>query len=228
MPRQIPSFDEYRSLLGRLTPHVDPTLETDEALKLRAAAESLDLLPVISIDTLEQWFQENPESVPAIGLAVGLTQEKLRNTLTDHFQTAGWVTLARKRPRELAIMFDEQYDLLRLLEKQRKRNYDFGDILIARAGTRVLAARAGASGRNVEDKIEEIAVTSVWLMRPELDLQGATTGPRPAISLSRAHRMPRLWLRQRGSILPAPSSLMQSGRWKRWQMYAFRVSTSTQ
>jgi hypothetical protein len=40
---------------------------------------------------------------------------------------------------------------------QRNRPYDFGDVLVARAGTRLTAARAGVSGRRVEDEIEAIA-----------------------------------------------------------------------
>lgn len=54
-------------------------------------------------------------------------------------------------------MLDAEYDLVRLVEVQRGRRYEFGDILVARAGTRVTATRAGASGRRVEDDIEAIA-----------------------------------------------------------------------
>ena len=43
------------------------------------------------------------------------------------------------------------------LTVQVGREYGFGDVLVARAGTRVTATRAGASGRKVEDEIEAIA-----------------------------------------------------------------------
>ncbi|EMY32209.1 hypothetical protein D477_021338, partial [Arthrobacter crystallopoietes BAB-32] len=52
---------------------------------------------------------------------------------------------------------DAEYALLSLLEAQRHRQYDFGDVLVARAGTRALATRAGQAGRQLEDEIEEIA-----------------------------------------------------------------------
>ena len=92
-----------------------------------------------------------------LGLAVGLSQEKLRNVLKHHFDTSGWTTLARTRPVKLIAMLERDYDLVRLLEVQRARAYDFGDVLLARAGTRATATRAGASGRRVDDDIEAIA-----------------------------------------------------------------------
>jgi hypothetical protein len=95
--------------------------------------------------------------VYALGLAVGLSQEKLKNTLKHHLGTSGWITLARERPADLVMMLEEQFDLARLIEVQRNRRYDFGDILIARAGTRQTATAAGASGRKIEDEIEAIA-----------------------------------------------------------------------
>jgi hypothetical protein len=54
-------------------------------------------------------------------------------------------------------MLEENFDLNRLVTMQRRRPYDFGDVLVARAGTRLTAARAGASGRKVEDEIEAVA-----------------------------------------------------------------------
>ncbi len=54
-------------------------------------------------------------------------------------------------------MLEEEFDLVRLVEVQRNRRHDFGDILIARAGTRQTATAAGASGRKIEDEIEAIA-----------------------------------------------------------------------
>ena len=77
--------------------------------------------------------------------------------LRHHFGTSGWVTLARERPGELVAMLDHDFDLIRLITVQRHRAYDFGDILVARATTRITATRAGASGRKVEDEIEAIA-----------------------------------------------------------------------
>jgi len=54
-------------------------------------------------------------------------------------------------------MLDSDFDLVRLVLIQRRRHYDFGDILVARAGTRRTAVSAGTSGRKLEDEIEAIA-----------------------------------------------------------------------
>ena len=40
------------------------------------------------------------------------------------------------------------------------RDHSFGDVLVARAGTRVTAVSASTSGRVLEDQIEAIAVNS--------------------------------------------------------------------
>jgi hypothetical protein len=155
--RPIPSFDQYVASLGRLSIHVDPTAGTPESAAIMEAADSLTALPSIDGPTLVAWIQEHPDWVPALGLAVGMSQEGLKNTLRHSFGSTGWVTLARTRASDLVQLFDDEYDLIRLLTTQRSKVYSFGDVLIARAGTRVTANRAGAAGRRVEDEIEAIA-----------------------------------------------------------------------
>lgn len=156
MSAAIP-FDHYLATLGRLTGHVDPTASTPEADDIKDAAQDLENLPQIDGPTLAAWAKSNPRWVPVLGLVVGLGQEKLKNALKDRFDTSGWVTLARTRPGDLVSWLDTDYDLLRLLTVQQARQYDFADVLVARAGSRVTATRAGQSGRRVEDEIEAIA-----------------------------------------------------------------------
>ncbi len=153
----IPSFDEYVRSLGRLTAHVDPTSASPGAAEIKAAAASLAALDEITEQALTAWAAEHPSWVNVLGLAVGLSQEKLKNTLKHHFDTAGWVLLARDRPADLIRMLEADFDLVRLVTVQRRRAYDFSDILVARAGPRQTASSAGASGRKVEDEIEAIA-----------------------------------------------------------------------
>jgi hypothetical protein len=153
----IPAFPEYLASLGRLTAHADPTAASPGAADIKAAAASLAALEEITTGVLAAWAVEHSAWVYALGLAVGLSQEKLRNTLKHQLDTSGWITLARERPVDLVMMLDERIDLVRLIEVQRNRHYDFGDILVARAGTRQTATAAGASGRKVEDEIEAIA-----------------------------------------------------------------------
>lgn len=153
----VPTFEEYVATLGRLSAHIDPTASTPEADEIVEAAKSLSELAVADEATLTAWIKENPRSVPVLGLTVGLSQERLKNNLKDHFDTSGWVTLARQAPAELITWLDQKFDLIRLLEVQRNREYKFGDVLVARAATRARAAQAGESGRKVEDEIEAIA-----------------------------------------------------------------------
>lgn len=151
------SFDDYLQTLGRLTAHVDPTASTPEAEAIKESAQQLAALPEVTVAQLAQWIQDHPNGVPVLGLTVGLSQERLKNVLRDRFATSGWVTLARTVPSELISWLDEDFDLIRMLVVQRGRQYDLGDILVARAGSRVTATSAGASGRHVEDEIETIA-----------------------------------------------------------------------
>lgn len=152
------SFDEYLASLGRLTAHIDPTVSSPEAAAIKDAATSLAAEEKIEVESLVTWVTLNPRSVPVLGLCIGLSQERLKNVLKDRFDTSGWLTLARQRPRELVEMLDEEFDLVRLVTVQRRRKYDFGDVLVARAATRSTATQAGVSGRKVEDEIEAIVV----------------------------------------------------------------------
>lgn len=151
------SFDQYLSTLGRLTAHIDPTASTPDADDIKAAAKDLATLPSIDVPTLAAWAEAHPARVPVLGLVVGLGQEKLRNALRNEFDTSGWVTLARERGSDLVNWLDRDFDLIRMLTVQQARQYELGDVLVARAGSRVTATQAGQSGRKVEDEIEAIA-----------------------------------------------------------------------
>lgn len=152
-----PTYDEYVSSLSQLSASFDPTVLTADGAEIRVIAEALNRIEEIDRASLAAFIREQPASVPVLGLAVGLTQEKLKNVLKHHLGTSAWAGLARVRPDELVAVLDEHYDVVRLVAAQRGEQYDFGDILIARAGTRRTAASAGATGRRVEDEIEAVA-----------------------------------------------------------------------
>lgn len=153
----IPSYDEYVESLSQLSNPFDPTVPTAESEEIRASAAALALLPVVDRESLSTFIREDPDSVPVLGLAVGLTREKLKNILKHRLGSSGWTNLARERPGEVVEVLDEDYDLVRLVEEQRGQHYDFGDLLVARAGSRRTANAAGATGRRVEDEIEKVA-----------------------------------------------------------------------
>lgn len=153
----IPTYDEYVASLSRVTAYVDPTLDTPEAQAIKYAAVSLGALTTVDLGTLRTWIQANPQGVPVLGLVVGLSQEKLKNALRQHLGSSSWTRLARENPAGIAGMLDAEFSLVASLGGQRYRSYTFGDLLVARAGTRVYAASAGTAGRLVEDRIEAIA-----------------------------------------------------------------------
>ncbi|AFR47404.1 hypothetical protein KTR9_0740 [Gordonia sp. KTR9] len=76
--------------MGRLTSHVDPTASTPEAERITQATARLGELLDTDIAGLAAWVRDNPTDVPVLGLAVGLSQEKLKNALRDRFDTSGW------------------------------------------------------------------------------------------------------------------------------------------
>jgi hypothetical protein len=153
----IPSFDEYISSLSQLTTWIDPTLETPDSADIKAAADSLAALDEITLNSVATWASENPPWTRILGLSVGLSQEKLKILLKHRLDSESWVKLARTRPVDLITVLDQEYDMLRLVSEQRRSTYAFGDILVARAGTRGNATAGANAGRKLEDMIEQIA-----------------------------------------------------------------------
>ena len=178
-PDGVTPFEDYVSSLGRLSAHVDPTATTPESLEIREAADQLTALESICDSSVAAWLSANPQNAFVCALAVGISREKFKNQIRDWFGTASWVRLAVERADELVDRMDREYDLLRLLTVQRSRTYSFGDILVARAGTRVTATSAGRSGRRVEDEIEAIAqaIGLPYVVRTRFEGRGGRTAP---------------------------------------------------
>lgn len=154
----ILAFDEYVASLSRLTDHVDPTTPTPDSAAIKRAADSLASLATLDAASLEDWTRHHPHEVRVLGLAVGLSQEKLKNALKQHLGTAGWVKVASERPGDVVAMLDREFGLIDSLRVQTLRTYDFGDVLVARSGTRATARSATSVGRLLEDRVEAIAV----------------------------------------------------------------------
>lgn len=123
---------------------------------IRSAAAALTALPEVTQYSLTQLIGQRPEWVPCLGLAVGLTQERLKNELRYAFRTSGWVTLARQRGAELIAYLDERFGLIARIRSDRGRSFTYGDVLVERGGTRAAAGRAIRRGRGVENRIEAV------------------------------------------------------------------------
>lgn len=146
----------YTQRLRRLTAHADPMAGNPHAVAIRASATSLEALPDITQSTLAEWVTDHPEGVYTLGLAVGLSQEKLKNLLRPEFGTASWILAARTDPVRLVAWLDAEFGLLSAIEAQRGRPYSFGDVLAARGTSRQTATSAGVAGRLIEDRVESI------------------------------------------------------------------------
>ena len=157
MNGDLPPFNEYVASLTQLRTRIDPTAETEETQTIKEAAQAISSLELVDSETIGNLIRDHPQWVPVLGLVVGLTQESLKNALKHHLGTSGWVTLARRSPDEIVAMLDREYDLLELVRVQRDKVYGFGDVLVARAGTRGTAVGAGKTGQRVENEIEAVA-----------------------------------------------------------------------
>lgn len=176
---ETPGLDDYLARLRRLTEHVDPMAASPDADALRAAGASLDRLPEVSEEILVEWVTVHPEDVNALGLAVGLSQEKLKNLLKVRFGSSSWPRVAKGDPHGLVAWLVEEFDLLTALEQQRGRTYTFGDVLAARGTSRQTAASAGVAGRSIEDAVEQIVIELglPYAMRGRFVGRNGETGP---------------------------------------------------
>lgn len=175
----ITSFEEYVSSLSRLSVHIDPTVVTPQMEEIKGAALGLRELDTVSVETLADWVRQHQSAAFVLALAVGLSREKLQNQLHHWFGTGNWGLVAREHSLDFISRMDADFDLLRLLTAQRNRTYDFGDILVARAGTRVTAASAGRSGRRIEDEIEAVATELglPFMLRTRFEGRNGRTAP---------------------------------------------------
>lgn len=77
----IGTFDDYVASLSQLSNPFDPTVPTAESEEIRTIAVGLAGLETVDRASLATFIQTKPDAVPVLGLAVGLTREKLKNVL---------------------------------------------------------------------------------------------------------------------------------------------------
>lgn len=174
------SFEDYVGSLGRLTAKMDPLATTEAADDIRAAVSTLEALDGITVETLAAWVLAHPDQSYVLALIVGLSREKLVNHLRDWFSVGTWRKASLLYSDQFVAKLDEEFDLFRLLRIQRGATYTLADVLVARAGTRVTATRAGQSGRKIEDEIEAIAQSLHLPYQPRTRFEGRNGRTAPA------------------------------------------------
>lgn len=148
-------FSAFKSTIGRVQART-PLVETPEHERIRVAAAALldladaDLARVTEALTTTTGGV-SPDVLRVLGLAVGLSHERLRSELNAHLDPD-----QRRRPEQIVDFLDREFSLSSELRKARSREYTWADVLVARAGARQSAGQAIAGGRSVEDAIEAV------------------------------------------------------------------------
>src|SRR3546814_11418586 len=78
------TFDDYVESLSQLSNPFDPTVPTAESEEIRTLATGMTDLEVVDRASLAAFIRDQANAVPVLGLAVGLTREKLKNVLRHH------------------------------------------------------------------------------------------------------------------------------------------------
>lgn len=177
------TFEAFVAGLSSLTGAV-PTGEAPvaEALSGEAAdvAAGLATLDVVSVDTLAALLGEHPSWVPFVASCVGLGLEQLKRQLEHRLGTSGWLTLARRQPRQLVAVLDEAFGLVAAVRDQRARPWSFADVLVERARwSQRSASRSIVRGRKLENVVEETvrALGLAYAMRVRFRGQGGRDAP---------------------------------------------------
>lgn len=151
----LPTFEEYLETLSAVAPRSaagDP-----EALELcvRATA-TISALSPLDRSNLANSIRAEPELIPVLAAAVGLSQEKLKTWLQVQFNTAGWITLGRERALDVVAAMDEEFGLLTTLATQAERQWTWADVLARGMASRQRAGSAVQQGRDLEDEVEAV------------------------------------------------------------------------
>lgn len=151
------SFDDILSAVTDLSSAEDADDARDYLDEIRPTVERLTSLPEITVATLTEAIEKDPQIVPLLASCIGLTQERLKNQLKHHLGTSGWIKLARDNPQDLINLFDREYNLVHRVRDDISRNWTFADVLVERyRWSRRTAGRAITRGRQLENVVEDV------------------------------------------------------------------------
>lgn len=172
-----PSFEQFEASLSRLggVSTVDPAVR-ERLLGLAAELRTINLTP----EAISRLVEVEPDLVPILGLVVGLSQEALKNVLRYRLGATGWVQLARKRAVDVVALLNDEFSLLARLDYERSHHWEYGEVLLERAGSRGQAGRAIRRGRALEDKVELLVGVNGLNLPYKLRTRFVGTGGRTA------------------------------------------------
>jgi hypothetical protein len=150
-----PPFEDFLKTVRPISDGI-AQLDPERDAGIREAASQLVALETIDRDSLRELVRGDKGVVAALGLVVGLSQERLKRLAKYYFGTESFAKVARESPAELIDQLDREFGLIAILVAERSRTFTFADILIARAAGHTRATSAQGGGRGVEDAIEEV------------------------------------------------------------------------
>jgi len=146
-------FEAYLEALAPFAPQAPGT--DPETLALCERATESIARTALTHDELAAIVGADPAIAPVLAATVGLSQERFRTWLRSRFGTAGWVKLARHRPKALLSALDEDYALLDVLAHELSRAWTWADVLARVMSPRQRAGSSIRQGRDLEDAVEE-------------------------------------------------------------------------
>jgi hypothetical protein len=148
-------FEEFIGAIAPLQEAAVAEKADETAESIRRGVERLESLPAIDVKSLADLISEQPEWIRVLALAVGLSQEQLKNLLTYRFKTSSLAKAARSDPRGVVDALDA-LGLRDGIESGRRRHYSYADLLVERYASRARAGRAIGRGRLLEDAVQAV------------------------------------------------------------------------
>lgn len=174
-----PSFDQYLATLSA----VDTATAGPEPHALgvcQLATDAIQAVRPLDAEKLAAIINADPSLTPVLAAAAGLSQERFRGWLTQHFGTAGWIQLARTQAKDLAETLDSDLDLINLLEAQASRSWTWADVLARTMAPRQRATASIEQGRALEDVVEATVSSLKLPFKPRTRFDGTRGQSGPA------------------------------------------------
>lgn len=151
------TFEEFiqdiRPLKNPVPPDTGDLLSPTE----REAIRQLQLLPRMTCEDLQELLLKYPDIFPLLCTSVGLGLEQVRTYLYLWFGIESWRKVIRNHVEALIEKFDHEFHWLERIEQERRKTWDYLDVLGERRfWSRERAKAASSRGRSVEDEVEHI------------------------------------------------------------------------
>jgi hypothetical protein len=177
---QSGGFGTFLTTLQRVAART-PLVETEDQQRIRDVAAALTSLTTVDAHAVTALLSKpNGKPIPhvreALGLVVGLGRERL----TSELRAALPERADREDPAKIVSFLDDEFGVIAEIGLARARQYEWADVLVARAGSRGTAGAAVLGGRSVEDKIEAIVRDNLRLpytLRTDFEGRGGERAP---------------------------------------------------